>query len=94
MEVSKAEFESRQKVCDERFARDKERIVGIEQALTSLTTLVTTMAEIQKGAIKDTEDQETRLRAIESRGNRWFNKIVDIVLGAAIMYMLSKSFGF
>ena len=92
--VTKAEYEGRKDVCDERFARDKERISSIEENLSTISSLVTKMAQLQTASTEKTEDQEKRIRTLEQRGGKWFDKIVDVVLGAAIMYMLSKSFGF
>ena len=92
--VMVAEFEGRKELCNERFSRDKTRIDAIEERLLQLSTIVTNMAQVQTQSMKDSDDQEKRIRALEGRGVKWFDKIVDVALGALVMYVLSKSFGF
>lgn len=79
--VTMKEFEGRKGLCDERFARDKDRIGETEEALQNLTVLVTQLAEIVKSNVAAQADTETRLRAIEAKPSGWLDKIIWLVVG-------------
>lgn len=96
--IGRKEFEGRKNVCDERFRRDKEDIQDTKDGLAELRQLVTEMASMQKQSMEQqkeqlkqseckTADQETRLRALESRGGAWFDRIISLGLGALIVYI-------
>ena len=82
--ISQHEFVGRKELCDERFARDKKRISDAEDGLDRLTTLVTELAGIVKANTESNADHEKRIRAIESRGGQWLDKIIAGVIGAAV----------
>lgn len=91
--VSKDEFDGRTVVCDERFGRGKDRLTKIEQNLQTLSEMITKMAALQSNSIVKADDQEARIRALEKRGGKWLDKIVEIALGIFVGYFVSKSFG-
>lgn len=92
--VSETLCSERQKIQDERFARDKERIENLEKMCGELKQLSTQMGELLKkydeqlGEHKaELKQQEERLTAIEQRPLRWWEKLSGAVatsLGAAI----------
>ncbi|MEA5047887.1 MAG: hypothetical protein VB034_04670 [Eubacteriales bacterium] len=87
--IERKEFEGQKRLCDERFKRDKEDIQDSKASLEDLTRLVTEMAAMQKQSMAQTADQETRIRALESRGGAWLDRIISLVLGALIAYLAS-----
>lgn len=92
--VTQQEFKGRKELCDERFKRDGKRISDAETGLDRLTTLVTEIAGIVKTNTQSNKDHEERIRAIESRGGKWFDKIMMAILGAVvaafITYILTR----
>ena len=92
--VTQNEFNGRKNVCDERFARDKERINGCETALDRLAGLVAELTGIVRANTESNADHEKRLRTLESRGGQWLDKIIAGVLGALVAafaaYLLNK----
>lgn len=91
--VSQEVFKGRKELCDERFARDKKRLEITEEGLDRLTALVTELAGIVKANTERGADHETRIRDMESKGGKWFDKIIAAAIGAAvtgiIAYLLS-----
>lgn len=87
--VSSHEFNGRKELCDERFRRDNKRIGDAEDGLDRLTTLVTELAGIVKANTESNADHEKRLRAIESRGGQWLDKILAAGIGAVIAALVS-----
>lgn len=90
--IERKEFEGRKALCDERFRRDKEGIAENKDGLAELRQLVTEMAALQKQSMEQGSDQEKRIRALESRGGAWLDRIISLGLGALIAYLASKVF--
>jgi len=88
--IGNKEFDGHKKLCDERFRRDKEDIAENKVGLESLTKLVTEMATMQKHSMAQTADQETRIRALESKGGMWLDRIISLGLGAIIAYLATQ----
>ncbi len=82
--VSKEAFEGRCKLDDERFARDKERLVKAEDNIEKITTLTLQMGEIIKQNNTKLDDHEQRLDTLEGRPSAWLDRIIAAVVGAII----------
>ncbi len=87
--IERKEYEVQKRLCDDRFKRDKEDIQENRDSLEDLTRLVTEMAAMQKQSMAKTDDQETRIRALENRGGVWLDRIISLGLGALIAYLAS-----
>lgn len=87
--IERKEYEVQKRLCDDRFKRDKEDIQENKDSLEDLTRLVTEMAAMQKQSMAKTDDQETRIRALENRGGVWLDRIISLGLGALIAYLAS-----
>lgn len=75
---------ARASICNDRFARDKERLGTLEGDLKTLTTLVTQLAELVKFGAQNTKDQEARLRELEQRPVKKYDALWGMVAGAVI----------
>ena len=82
--VSKDMHEGRCKIEDERFARDKERLDGMQDNLEKVTTLTVQMGEILKQNNDKIENHDKRLTAIECKPS----KMVETVKTSAIVLMV------
>ena len=98
--VSKAEFDGRIQVTDERFGRDKERIEKLETNMQTISELVVRMGEIldsnnkklddhEKRLDKQLDDHERRLDKQESKPSAWLDRIISGVLGAVIAALVA-----
>ena len=81
--------EEHKKVIDERFARDKERLDHMETKLDEVQTLSIQMGEILKkydekleGQSRELESHEARLKTLEIKPARLWDKLVYALLGA------------
>ena len=79
----------RMRIQDERFARDKERIQGLEQVCSELQRLTAQMSELLKkygGGRPDQREQlkahDDRLTAIGQRPAKWWDKLVGTIITA------------
>jgi hypothetical protein len=82
--VMQAVCDERHKVEDERFARDKERLDGVEKAqqeLINVSTKLTQMIEYQQEQVKD---HNNRLSDIEKRPGSWLDTIKSAIIAAVI----------
>jgi hypothetical protein len=87
--VSKAEFDGRIQVTDERFGRDKERIEKLETNMQTISELVVRMGEILDNNNKRLTDHERRLDKQESKPSAWLDRIISGVLGAVIAALVA-----
>ena len=87
--VSKAAFDGRSQVVDERFARDKERIDTLESNLKIISDLTIRMGEILDNNNKRLTDHERRLDKQESKPSAWLDRIISGVLGAVIAALVA-----
>lgn len=94
MEVSRDEYEGRKKLCDERFERDKKRISDAEDDISTLTKLITQLAEIVKTSAESDKDQEQRIRSLENQPAKRYDAIWAFVVGAAISGAIGLLFRF
>lgn len=89
------ENQLRDKLYDERFARDKERIENHEahmkeqdEAIRKVQDLTIEMGEMIKRHDERLDDQSQRIRTIEQRpGKRWdvvIDKIITVLVAAAV----------
>lgn len=77
----------RQRIHDERFARDKERIEDLEQVCDKLNRLSIEMSELVKKHDEQLVQQAQRLEAVEQKPLRWWEKFTGAIitaLGSAI----------
>ena len=72
--VSDALCRERQRVQDERFARDKERIEDLEKICEKLNRLSIEMGELIKKHDEELNHQSRRLQVIEQKPLRWWEK--------------------
>lgn len=80
--VTQDQFEGRSNVCDERFARDKERIKAQEEAMREVRDLSIQMGEILKKLTDTTGSHEKRLCELEHQpGDQWSKIKLMIVSG-------------
>lgn len=82
--VSQDQFDGRNRLCDERFARDKERIEAQEAAMQDVRTLTVQMGEILKKYDKSIEAHEKRLCDLERQPADQYSKVKLIVITAII----------
>ena len=80
--VSEALCRERQRVQDERFARDKERIEDLEKICEKLNRLSIEMSELVKKHDEQLNCQAQRLDAIEQKPLRWWEKFAGAVITA------------
>lgn len=86
----------RQKVQDERFARDKERIENLEKMCGELQQLSTQMGELLKKYDEQLSEQDERIKAIEQKpAKRWdsvvttiFTNLASALTGALIAILI------
>lgn len=77
----------RQRIHDERFARDKERIEDLEQVCDKLNRLSIEMSELVKKHDEQLAQQGKRLEVVEQKPLRWWEKFTGAIitaLGSAI----------
>ena len=77
----------RQRIHDERFARDKERIEDLERICDKLNRLSIEMGELVKKHDEQLSAQAQRLEIIERKPLRWWEKFAGATvtaLGSAI----------
>ena len=73
--VSDALCRERQRVQDERFARDKERIEDLEKICEKLNRLSIEMGELIKKHDEELNHQSRRLQVIEQKPLRWWKNL-------------------
>ena len=80
--VSDALCRERQRVQDERFARDKERIEDLEKICEKLNRLSIEMSELVKKHDEQLAAQAQRLESIEQKPLRWWEKFTGAIIAA------------
>ena len=80
--VSDALCRERQRVQDERFARDKERIEDLEKICEKLNRLSIEMGELIKKHDEELNHQSRSLQVIEQKPLRWWEKFAGAVITA------------
>lgn len=89
--VSKDMHDGRCKIEDERFARDKERLDGMESNVDKLTTVSVQMGEILKHNNETLANHGDRLTAIECKPSKMVESVKTallITLGGAFVTAL------
>lgn len=71
-----------QKVIDERFARDKERIETLEDNQKRIELLTVQMGEILKNQNEAIKNHSSRLEHLESRPGGLWDKVVSGIIAA------------
>lgn len=95
------ENQLRDKLYDERFARDKERIESHEahmkeqdEAIRKVQDLTIEMGEMIKRHDERLADQGQRIKTIEQRpGRRWdmvIDKVINAVVAACVAWLMTK----
>ena len=80
--VSDTLCRERQRVQDERFARDKERIEDLEKICEKLNRLSIEMSELVKKHDEQLAAQAQRLESIEQKPLRWWEKFTGAIIAA------------
>lgn len=71
-----------QRVMDERFARDKERLEKLEDNQQRIEILTVQMGEILKNQNEAIQNHSTRLEHLESRPGGLWEKVVNGIVAA------------
>ena len=87
--VSKAAFDGRSQVVDERFARDKERLDTHEVSIRAISELSSKMSQILEQNKEQLDNHERRLDKQESKPSAWLDRIISGVLGAVIAALVA-----
>ena len=77
-----------EKLCDERFARDKERLNELEKFYRKLSECSIKLSSIADQHNEKLKDHENRLDELESRPTQWWDKVVAGVIAAAVAYLM------
>ena len=84
------------RILDERFARDKERLDGMEKKLDEVQALSIQMGEILKkyddkldGQSRELESHEARIKTLEIKPAKLWDKLVYALLGALASGLVS-----
>lgn len=88
-EKLKIRLEAIEKVYDDRFRRDMERLKTLEDIQREQTVLMTRQAEISGSIQKMIGDHEARLRTIEHRPARLIDRILTPLLSVLISAIVS-----
>lgn len=77
-----------EKLCDERFARDKHDIDELKQLTRKVSECSIKLSGIAEQHNEKLKDHETRLDELERRpGNLW-DKVVAGIIAAAVAYLM------
>lgn len=82
--ISRGEIESRDKLYDERFARDKERIEKTEELTAKMSELLSQVTEIQKSDHEELKEHNKRISTLETRPSAWMDKIWSAGIASAV----------
>lgn len=82
--VSQDQFDGRNRLCDERFARDKERIKAQEDAMQEVRDLSIQMGEILKKLTDTTGSHEKRLCDLERQPSDQYSKVKLVIISGII----------
>lgn len=91
--AKESEFSAAKAVCESKMSEFERRESAIDRQLQELSKIVTEMAVTMKHNLDQTNDQESRIRALEGRRGEWFDKIVYAVMGALISFAATRIFG-
>ena len=89
--VSKAAFDGRSQVVDERFTRNKERLDTLEVNLKTISDLTISMGKILEQYKEQLDNHERRLDKQESKPSAWLDRIISGVLGAVIAALVASA---
>lgn len=81
--------EMRDKLVDERFGRDKERLDKLDDAMAQMTTLCTQLSEIQRRDHEDLKEHDSRICELEHRPSQWIDRIVAAVISSGVAAAVS-----
>lgn len=84
--------ETRKLLCDERFARDKERIEKSEKLLEKLVECNIQLTDMAKNHEKTLGDHEKRLDEIEHRPRDWVDKAISGIIAAVVSFLMGVVF--
>jgi len=87
--VSKSLWEQHNRMTDERFGRDIERIKKLEESQEKVADLTLQMAEILKNQNRWLEKLEGRVSGLESRPSRWMDRIQAAAISALISALMA-----
>lgn len=77
-----------QKMNDERFARDKERLDKIEELTAKISECNIQLSEVVKAYNEKLIDHEKRLDEIEHQPKAWMDKIFSGVIAAIVSFVM------
>lgn len=88
MEISEQVCEVMQKLNDERFARDKERLDKLEELTTKVSECNLQMSEMVKAHNDKLDAYDKRLQQIEDRPRDWIDKIISGAIAAIVAFVM------
>ena len=94
--VSADVCDGRNKIVDERFARDKERIHKLENQQEQMLRLSIQMGEILKNQARQLENQSSRIELLERKPTVWLDRlqsgIVAAIISALVGLLMTRVF--
>lgn len=82
--VSQDQFEGRNRLCDERFARDKERLEAQEESTQKVRELTIQMGEILKRLTDTSVSHDKRLCELERQPADQYGKVKLVIISGVI----------
>ena len=82
-----------EKLCDERFARDKHDIDELKQLTRKVSECSIKLSSIADQHNEKLKDHESRLDELESRPTQWWDKVVAGIIAAAVAYLMGVMTG-
>lgn len=89
MEYNASYFDAQRRLCDERFARDKERLDKDEEKIEEITacnTKITCLIEKYDNVL---DSHEERLKSLEQKPNMWLDRIVTAIISTGISVLVT-----
>ena len=83
------QIEAQGHLCDERFARDKERLDKCERKVEEISdcnTKLTCLLEKYDGVL---DSHEERLKMLEQKPSLWFDRIITAIISTAISVLVT-----
>ena len=82
-------IEMRNKLVDERFERDKERLEKLESSVQALTDASLRLVETQKRDHEDIQEHAKRLAELEHRPGQWMDKLIAAGVSSGVAAVVS-----
>lgn len=76
-------------ICDERFARDKDRLDRMEKIQQDLVGIINRLTYLQENQSKQLEKMEERVVVMEKRPSGYWDKLVTGIIAAVTSGVIS-----